>query len=149
MRAGPFRVVRAESPMTVNVRYLFQPIAASRGGNGKPAMGMLCGAMDEDGAVRVTGGNADRSVQYEGSDLEALSVLTRYRAWIFDRVAPWLGGRAAELGAGIGAFSVMFADRAVSLDAVEPSASLHARLTAAVSRCTNVRVLDASNTIVW
>jgi SAM-dependent methyltransferase len=73
-----------------------------------------------------------------------LTILKNYQNWIFARVAPWLGGTAAELGAGIGSFSAMFAHNVVSLDAIEPSTALQARLTSAVSELGNVRVLAQS-----
>jgi SAM-dependent methyltransferase len=80
-------------------------------------------------------------VEYEGADLEALTILKNYQDWIFARLAPWLGGTAAELGAGIGSFSTMLARNVVSLDAIEPSTSLHARLEGTVGGLGNVRVL--------
>ena len=84
---------------------------------------------------------ANDTFEYDGNDLEALSVLKNYQDWIFARVAPWLGGTAAELGAGIGSFSAMLADRVESLDAIEPSAALHARLKQNAGALGNVRVL--------
>jgi SAM-dependent methyltransferase len=89
-------------------------------------------------------GAANDTVDYDGSDLEALTILKNYQNWIFARVAPWLGGTAAELGAGIGSFSAMFARNVISLDAIEPSTALQARLTSAVSELGNVRVLAQS-----
>ena len=86
-------------------------------------------------------GAANDTVEYDGSDLEALTILKNYQNWIFARVAPWLGGTAAELGAGIGSFSALFANNVVSLDAIEPSIALHARLQQAVGGLGNVRVL--------
>jgi SAM-dependent methyltransferase len=86
-------------------------------------------------------GAANDTVDYGGGDLEALSILKNYQNWIFTRVAPWLGGTAAELGAGIGSFSALFAGNVVSLDAIEPSTSLHERLRQTVGGLGNVRVL--------
>lgn len=86
-------------------------------------------------------GAASNTVEYDGGDLEALSILKNYQNWIFARVAPWLGGTAAELGAGIGSFSALFAGNVISLDAIEPSAALQARLQQNVARLGNVRVL--------
>ena len=86
-------------------------------------------------------GAASNTVEYDGGDLEALSILKNYQNWIFARVAPWLGGTAAELGAGIGSFSALFAGNVISLDAIEPSAALQARLQHNVGSLGNVRVL--------
>ncbi len=86
-------------------------------------------------------GAASNNVEYDGGDLEALSILKNYQNWIFARVAPCLGGTAAELGAGIGSFSALFAGNVTSLDAIEPSATLQARLQQTVGPLGNVRVL--------
>lgn len=72
--------------------------------------------------------SAPDPLAYEGSDLETLLVLRRYRQWILDELQPHVGGRAVEIGAGIGTYSPDLLQRALSLDLVEPSSSQHQRL---------------------
>jgi SAM-dependent methyltransferase len=64
------------------------------------------------------------TVDYEGSDLEALSTLHRYQRWIIDGFQPYLGGQAIEFGAGIGNISFLVRPLVTSLDLVEPSINL-------------------------
>lgn len=61
---------------------------------------------------------------YDGSDLEALSTLFRYRRWIADSFRPELGGVTVEFGAGIGNFAELLVPCAERLDLVEPSPHL-------------------------
>lgn len=65
---------------------------------------------------------------YEGSDLEALSVLRRYRDWILAEFRPYLHGRAVEIGAGIGSYSQEMLNFVTTLEAIEPSSALFGRL---------------------
>lgn len=44
-------------------------------------------------------------LSYEGCDLEAMSVATRYYAWLIDIIKPQIGKRVVEVGAGSGSFS--------------------------------------------
>jgi SAM-dependent methyltransferase len=67
-------------------------------------------------------------VDYDGHDLEALSVLENYQRWICERLLPYLGDHAVEFGAGLGAMSQQLLDRAQRLDLVEPSVNLLPRL---------------------
>ncbi|MCP5367787.1 MAG: class I SAM-dependent methyltransferase [Hyphomicrobiales bacterium] len=67
---------------------------------------------------------APDDVVYEGSDLEALMSLRRYRQWIMDRIRDSISGRTLEVGAGLGAFSDLIRPHAGQLDMVEPSANL-------------------------
>lgn len=63
----------------------------------------------------------DAEIDYHGDDLEALSTLKRYRQWIVDEFAPFLCGRVAEIGAGIGNYSEELLGHAEHLDMVEPA----------------------------
>lgn len=74
--------------------------------------------------------DAARFEGYEGSDLEALLVLRRYRDWILDEFRPYLRGEVAEIGAGIGSFSQAIQQAVTALEAIEPSAPLFPRLQA-------------------
>lgn len=44
-----------------------------------------------------------------------------YRAWILRRLAPWLTGRTLEIGAGVGTYAQLLADRSEALFSIEPS----------------------------
>lgn len=70
----------------------------------------------------------DKTVIYEGADLEALATLHHYQRWIVDSFQPFLSGRAIEFGAGIGNISTLIRSHVASLDLVEPSANLVAPL---------------------
>ena len=61
---------------------------------------------------------------YHGHDLEALSDLPNYHAWILDGFGPYLGGRAVEIGAGVGTIARKIAPRVTSLEVVEPADNL-------------------------
>lgn len=71
---------------------------------------------------------ATPSVEYEGRDLEALSDMPNYYAWIMRWFAPFVHGETVEYGAGAGTVSTLLRDRAERLTLVEPSANLHALL---------------------
>ncbi len=43
--------------------------------------------------------------------LERLAHAPRFNRWLFDRIAPWLGSRILEIGAGIGNLSTFLVDR--------------------------------------
>lgn len=64
------------------------------------------------------------NVIYEGSDLEALSVLHRYQNWIVSTFLPFLCGRAVEFGAGMGNISILLRSHVDSFDLIEPSTNL-------------------------
>ena len=63
------------------------------------------------------------------NDLEALSILSRYRDWIISRFVPYLSGDVVEYGAGIGNVSSHLLPYAAKLDLVEPLAPLARRLS--------------------
>ncbi len=45
------------------------------------------------------------------SDLEVMVEAQNYRRWIYRRIAPFLGRRILEVGAGIGNFTTLLLDR--------------------------------------
>lgn len=47
------------------------------------------------------------------SDLEIMSDATNYRDWMYRRVAPFIGQRILEVGAGIGNFTLLLLDREI------------------------------------
>ena len=61
---------------------------------------------------------------YAGHDLEVLSGMTHYYAWIMDRFAPFARGAMVEYGAGNGNISARLRPLALRLDLVEPSPRL-------------------------
>ena len=61
---------------------------------------------------------------YEGSDLEALSALRRYREWMMKHFRPYLGGDVIEIGAGVGNMSEHLDPHVSTLDLLEPSSNL-------------------------
>lgn len=66
------------------------------------------------------------NAQYEGKDLEAMSLAPNYHAWILREFAPYLGKRVAEVGAGSGTFSSLLLQRPITeLIAVEPSQEMY------------------------
>lgn len=56
------------------------------------------------------------------SDLETMSGAVNYRAWMYHRLAPYIGRRILEVGAGIGNFTSLLLDRelVVALDTHAP-----------------------------
>jgi SAM-dependent methyltransferase len=62
---------------------------------------------------------------YQGQDLEALSDLPNYHAWILDDFAPYLRGRSVEIGAGVGTIARKIARLVDSLEVIEPANNLH------------------------
>ncbi|MFZ3043631.1 MAG: class I SAM-dependent methyltransferase [Minisyncoccia bacterium] len=65
-------------------------------------------------------------LQYEGRDLEAMSLAPNYHAWIVRTFAPYLGKQVAEVGAGSGTFSEALLQLPIDeLLAVEPSQEMY------------------------
>lgn len=64
------------------------------------------------------------AASYAGHDLEVLSGLTHYYAWIMDHFAPFARGAMVEYGAGSGNLSARLRPLAAHLDLVEPSPRL-------------------------
>jgi hypothetical protein len=80
---------------------------------------------------------------YSGSELEAMAEAESYHRWIFSRVAPHLGSRIIEVGAGVGTFaSVLLAEVQVSeLVLVEPADNLFPHLANRFAAGPRVRVV--------
>jgi SAM-dependent methyltransferase len=64
----------------------------------------------------------------------------RYNRWLTARIAPWVGRRVLEIGAGIGNMAEYFLDRE-RLVLAEPEASYRERLAARFAGRANVRVV--------
>jgi SAM-dependent methyltransferase len=67
---------------------------------------------------------------YDGHELEAAARLHNFYRWITDGFRPYLRGRAAEIGAGIGTYSEYLRPHVDTLDIVEPSANQQSVLRA-------------------
>lgn len=68
-------------------------------------------------------------VVYPGRDLEAMSFAANYHRWVLDVLAPDLGERLVEVGAGRGDFSALLAARGPrALALVEPSVEMYGAL---------------------
>lgn len=73
--------------------------------------------------------------------LEALDAAApRYNAWLTERVAPWVGRRVLEIGAGIGNMAAFFVDRE-RLVLAEPDPAYRARLAARFGTQPHVQVI--------
>ncbi|MEK7245961.1 MAG: class I SAM-dependent methyltransferase [Pseudomonadota bacterium] len=72
----------------------------------------------------MTASPASSASDYAGHDLEVLSGMTHYYAWIMDHFAPFTRGATVEYGAGNGTMSARLRSLAASLDLVEPSPRL-------------------------
>jgi SAM-dependent methyltransferase len=69
------------------------------------------------------------AAHYPGKELEAMSFAANYHRWIVDEIAPFLGGKVAEVGAGIGSVSELLLRAPLEeLHAFEPSANMYPRL---------------------
>lgn len=64
----------------------------------------------------------------------------RYNRWLTSRIAPWVGRRVLEIGAGIGNMAEFFLDRE-RLVLAEPEAAYRARLSARFAGQAHVRVV--------
>jgi phospholipid N-methyltransferase len=72
---------------------------------------------------------------YPGRELESMAVAANYRRWILGKLAPFLGQRIVEVGAGTGSFSELLLERKPqSLVALEPSSNLYPLLAEKISR---------------
>jgi SAM-dependent methyltransferase len=71
---------------------------------------------------------------YPGKELEAMSSAEHYRRWIVEAIAPHLGRRVAEVGAGIGSISrLLLAQPIERLAAFEPSDNMFPYLAEAIA----------------
>jgi SAM-dependent methyltransferase len=82
--------------------------------------------------------------EYEGDDLEAMSVLPAYYDWIIDYFNPYLHGHGIEFGAGIGTVSTRLREHLNRLVLVEPSANLLPRLQARFPSDDAVKILPGT-----
>jgi SAM-dependent methyltransferase len=84
-------------------------------------------------------GDANNTV----SDLEMMAAATNYRGWMFHRIAPYIGQRVLEVGAGIGNFTMLLLDRelVVAVDTYGPCVEALERRFASA---TNVVPIEAN-----
>lgn len=81
---------------------------------------------------------------YPGKELEAMGFAANYHRWIVDELAPFLGRRVAEVGAGIGSVSRLLLEKPIEgLVAYEPSENLFPQLRAALAGEPRARVRQA------
>lgn len=90
--------------------------------------------------------NDDKSAEtfdYEGEDLEAMSLAQKYYAWIVSTIRPYLGKHIVEVGAGVGSFSRLLRDTAEpkTLTLLEPSKNTHALLQEEIKSTKNTKVV--------
>ena len=80
-------------------------------------------------------------------ELENLAQANRFFGWIADELAPHLGQRILEVGAGIGTIATKLAERkpASEITAIEPAENLFEELHAAASRLRNVTALQLTS----
>ena len=88
--------------------------------------------MGQFGASGAIGGwRAAMAANYPGRELEAMSFAVNYHDWIVAELAPFLGRRVAEVGAGIGSVSSLLLRQPIErLEAFEPSANMFPQLAA-------------------
>ncbi|MES9992096.1 MAG: methyltransferase domain-containing protein [Candidatus Thiodiazotropha sp.] len=76
----------------------------------------------------------DKMPDYFGKDLEAMSFAVNYHKWILSEFSPYLGNRAAEVGAGSGTFSQLLLETQLDhLSAFEPSRNMFPMLAETLS----------------
>jgi SAM-dependent methyltransferase len=79
--------------------------------------------------------NTDGSFAYQGGELEIFADALRWKAYWGASIRPWIGGDVAEVGAGIGANTLLLQNSDVrSWHCVEPDPSLVSKLLTNVSR---------------
>jgi SAM-dependent methyltransferase len=85
------------------------------------------------------------AANYPGRELEAMSFAVNYHEWIVGDLAPFLGRRVAEVGAGIGSVSCLLLRRPIDhLEAYEPSANMFPQLAARLAGEKRARAVNAS-----
>jgi len=63
---------------------------------------------------------------YFGKDLEIMSFANNYHHWILEEFSPYLGDHVAEIGAGMGNFSLLLLEKGIQrLVAFEPSENMY------------------------
>lgn len=93
---------------------------------------------------RSGGRRAAMASDYPGRELEAMAFAANYHDWIVGELAPFLGRRVAEVGAGIGSVSVLLLRQPIErLEAYEPSANMFPRLAARLAGEPRARAVNA------
>lgn len=67
-----------------------------------------------------------------------MQAAVNYRAWILRRLQPWLTGRTLEIGAGVGAYAPLLAERSDAVFSIEPSRAQYEQLVQATTSLANV-----------
>lgn len=80
---------------------------------------------------------------YSGTELECTSLAVNYYRGVFESVAPYLGDRVLEVGAGEGSFTKLLLERGGEVISLEPSDNLYPRLEAAVGHYPNVQLVHS------
>jgi len=84
------------------------------------------------------------AANYPGRELEAMSFAVNYHDWIVGELAPFLGRRVAEVGAGIGSVSSLLLRHPIEhLAAYEPSANMFPQLAARLAGEKRARAVNA------
>lgn len=84
------------------------------------------------------------AANYPGRELEAMSFAVNYHHWIVGELAPFLGRRVAEVGAGIGSVSLLLLEQPIErLEAYEPSANMFPQLAARLAAEPRARAVNA------
>lgn len=78
------------------------------------------------------------------ASLDELSDANNYYSWIATLMEHSLSGRVLELGAGSGTFTRHIAERAVSVDAIEPSAAQFEKLQRLSVECSRVKAFHGT-----
>ena len=78
---------------------------------------------------------------YQGTELEALYSLQRYRRWIMSHFEPYVGGDVLEIGAGIGNMSELLEPISETLDLVEPSPNFFEPLNKKFISISSVKII--------
>jgi SAM-dependent methyltransferase len=85
----------------------------------------------------------DKSPQYPGKELEAMSFALNYHRWIVDEFESYLGETAAEVGAGVGSVSkLLLRTRIKRLVAFEPSPNMYPHLEQELRHEQRARVVN-------
>jgi len=79
---------------------------------------------------------------YDARTLEASEDFVRYNRWVVSAFGPAIGGRALEIGCGIGTMSALLVERCSELVLVEPAPNLRARLTERFAGSPSVTVCE-------
>jgi 2-polyprenyl-3-methyl-5-hydroxy-6-metoxy-1,4-benzoquinol methylase len=97
---------------------------------------------------RMQAQSASSNSQFGAAEeLENLAQANRFFGWIADELAPHLGHRILEVGAGIGTIAIKMAERkpASRITAIEPAVNLFDELQSATARHRNVTALQLTS----